>query len=235
MSIAYIDSTQNTAGFTNQITINKPTGVSEGDLLLAVVGWENNQTPASWTSVPSGWTEIVDRQECGGSPTRPCTFSVWYKVAGASEPSSYTWQASISGVGLMGVISAYSGVDETTPMDATRTVATGGAATTVDPPSITTVTNDAFVIAIGFRQDDTGYDSMSSGYDEREEVTNVMFGDGATLGVCDDEIASAGAEDPGTFANTGSDSEEWGAVTVALRPAGGAAVIDNAAIMGAMF
>jgi len=65
-------------------TVNKPTGTVEGDILFAVIDhWCS--TPRFIDSVPSGWTLLgeyisdVDR------------YHLYYKIAGASEPSSYTW------------------------------------------------------------------------------------------------------------------------------------------------
>lgn len=222
-TITYVDSTQADAGSGATLTLTKPTGVQDGDLLLAVIVVEDDATQ-TWDTVPSGWTLLVDSYATGGAPVSPPSCSVWYRVA-SSEGSSYDWILNASGLGIIGAMLAYRNVDNSTPMDATRTLAQGDNSQNPNPPSIDTVTNGAFVVAIAFHDDDTGLDSMSSGYAEREEVADANGGNGATLGVCDDEIVSAGTEDPGTFQNSGSDSEEWGAITIALRPATAAPTI----------
>lgn len=66
---------------TTTITINKPTGTVEGDLMIAVMVSDEART---WTG-DTDWTEVRD-----GAPR------IAYKVAGASEPSSYTFTCALS-------------------------------------------------------------------------------------------------------------------------------------------
>lgn len=74
--------TQN-IGTATTLVINKPAGTAEGDLMLLVAGAETNGIRAT---PPSGWTEVFDGDNAGGrSP-----LYIAYKVAGSSEPSSYT-------------------------------------------------------------------------------------------------------------------------------------------------
>jgi hypothetical protein len=68
------------------LAINKPTGTREGDLMLAVM---NSQTSVTWTG-DTGWTEVADQGS--GASTR-----IAYKLAGASEPASYTFTPSSIG------------------------------------------------------------------------------------------------------------------------------------------
>lgn len=67
-------------------TVNKPAGVVEGDLMIALVNLHNNHGSVAPT-LPAGWTLLYD-------PVFPSD-SMWtqlaYKIAGASEPSTYTW------------------------------------------------------------------------------------------------------------------------------------------------
>jgi hypothetical protein len=62
------------------VTVNKPTGTQEGDLMIAVM-----QASASGVTptYPSGWTQAI-LDTTGNSSA-----AIAYKVAGASEPSSY--------------------------------------------------------------------------------------------------------------------------------------------------
>ncbi len=68
------------------LTIDKPTGTLEGDLMIAVMASGTNST---WTG-DTDWVEVADQ---GG---RPC-LRVAYKVAGSSEGSNYTFTQSASG------------------------------------------------------------------------------------------------------------------------------------------
>ena len=70
----------------NDLTINKPTGTREGDLMVAVV---NNSNTCTWTG-DTGWTEVADQGT--GAATR-----IAYKVAGASEGASYAFTQSADG------------------------------------------------------------------------------------------------------------------------------------------
>jgi hypothetical protein len=65
-------------------TVNKPSGTAEGDILFAIVC--AYATGITIDSVPSGWNWL----ESNGSGTSD-RYWLYYKIAGASEPSSYTW------------------------------------------------------------------------------------------------------------------------------------------------
>lgn len=87
-------STQNTST-SSTLTINKPIGTVEGDLMVAVVTADSG---ISWTGDTS-WTEVADQ---GTTPS----LRIAYKVAGASEGSSYTFIGSSSKI-LSGCILTY--------------------------------------------------------------------------------------------------------------------------------
>lgn len=80
--VAYAAST--TSGSATSLVIPKPTGVAQGDLLVAVMGGGN----VTWTGDTS-WTERID--QAAGVGLRVATLE-----AGASEPASYTFTASAS-------------------------------------------------------------------------------------------------------------------------------------------
>lgn len=88
-------------GTTLPLTV--PSGVQQGDLMIAFMTGNNTGiSTTTWTS-PSGWTEVADRG--GGSDPSP---SVSWKIAGASEPASYTF-TSASAAYLAGSIAVYRG------------------------------------------------------------------------------------------------------------------------------
>ncbi len=85
MTISFINKNEyaNTASAT--ITINKPTNTAQNDVMIAVIAVEDYTDRIN--SDPEGWTRIW-----GDSPgTRAIFQAVYWKVAGASEPSSYSW------------------------------------------------------------------------------------------------------------------------------------------------
>lgn len=92
-------------GTPNFITINKPAGVVSGDFMLAAVSASPNVTI---TGVPAGWTLVRF------TPGLPIT-GIYRKLAGSSEPASYTWNFSAN-VRVAGGIVAFTGVDPVTPI-----------------------------------------------------------------------------------------------------------------------
>jgi hypothetical protein len=90
-------STQTTSTAGDVLTIAKPTGTVEGDLMIASMakdGIDGNWSP------PAGWTEIADQ-------TVSPELSVHYKVAGASEPSDYSFSGKGTGRHASGSILTY--------------------------------------------------------------------------------------------------------------------------------
>jgi hypothetical protein len=79
-------------------TCAKPTNTAENDIMFAHVSKGNNQ---SINSVPTGWTLIAS-----GGTTYTITTYLYWKLAGASEPTSYTWGSTGNGQ-LMVLIFCY--------------------------------------------------------------------------------------------------------------------------------
>jgi hypothetical protein len=90
-------STQTTIS-TTTLTVNKPSGTLEGDLMIAVMA-RAGTTGRSWTG-DTGWTEAAD--QASATPS----LRIAYKTAGSSEPSSYTFTVSGNGE-LSGCILTY--------------------------------------------------------------------------------------------------------------------------------
>jgi hypothetical protein len=68
------------------VTVDRPAGVTDGDLLLAVIVERNRRCQA-----PSGFTlEVENRTQDGGATTSSGRVAVYSRVA-SSEPSSYTF------------------------------------------------------------------------------------------------------------------------------------------------
>lgn len=73
-----------TTSSSSSITINKPTGTVENDLMLAFLSLDAGPGGASWDNL-TGWTRVATNGASGR------WVAVYYKVAGASEGSSYTF------------------------------------------------------------------------------------------------------------------------------------------------
>lgn len=68
---------------TADIVVTKPTGVASGDLMIVTI--EVDDPGVTMSSVPSGWTEKYSGADGDGKAF------IYYKIAGGSEGSSYTW------------------------------------------------------------------------------------------------------------------------------------------------
>lgn len=130
------------SGSDTPVTVNKPTGTQEGDLMLAVMG--RNDASTTWTQ-PSEWTEIVD-QNAGVAPS----LGVAYKIAGASEPTTYDFTPSSPKDCVVGIVTMR-GVS----YDSVSTISTTNPNVILTP---TLSNTDSELIVIGMR------DATSSTY-----------------------------------------------------------------------
>lgn len=189
-------------------TYNLPSGVREGDLIICIRA--NDLTDAGWNT-PTNYTQLV-------ANTAGCYYQIAYNLLAAAEDTIDIDNASTAVKSAI-ILLAFRGVDQATPIDAVCAAQGSGTGSDPDPPSVTTVTNGAIVVAVGFMDDDNITScSGPSGY------SNTIFkaaGD-AVDSSCSNmaatkKVTSAGAEDPAVFATDGDDA--WLSYTLAVRPA----------------
>jgi uncharacterized repeat protein (TIGR01451 family) len=107
------------------LTINKPTGTTVGDVMVASVGYRpcsNTSGGGCTTSItaPTGWTliRLVEQKTGGGTGGYGLRLGIYRKTVTASEPTSYTW--SFGGApahnGAAGVVSSFMNVDTANPI-----------------------------------------------------------------------------------------------------------------------
>ena len=131
-AIEFVASAQaQNSGTVNTVVISKPTGVQQGDLLIALCITSNDR---SWTG-DTGWTEVVDQ---GVKPS----LRVAYLVAGASEPSSYTFTIS-NNSSASGVIAAF----RYAAYDTIGSIATGSASGVQTASAITLSSASSAILA----------------------------------------------------------------------------------------
>lgn len=120
------------------VTVTKPTGVVDNDVMVAFVNYRS-ATTGTWTG-PTGWTKSDEVANTLSS------YSVWWKVA-ASEGASFTWTSSGNNAAGI-VIVAYSGAATTGIFDSDGGIATSATATSTPvTSSTTTVADNSVVIA----------------------------------------------------------------------------------------
>ena len=217
MAIAFRSATEaGTAVAATTQVINVPAGVVADDLLLLFIGTADGDTGSV---SPSGTWQgpIVNNLNTGGAAPSPPGMSVYWRIA-ASEPASYTITDTESS-GIAGQMLAFSGVDTTTPIDVTTTTAQGDS-TNADPPSIDYLDAGAAIVVAAFWDSAGGdYTAVPSGYtspDTLGAIVGTGGGNGLSLATAYDLTPAADPENPPAFT---SSTEQWGAVTVALRPA----------------
>src|SRR5207248_675984 len=134
--IRYRSSDSSAATNATSIIVNKPTGVIDGDVMVASIGFS---TAITFTTIPAGWTQVRIATNGG------LGLGVFVRVA-SGEPTTYTWGTSAAS-SLAGGISAYIGVDNTTPVDADN----GGNLASLT--SVTTVTPATMLVVSSFKGD----------------------------------------------------------------------------------
>ncbi len=198
------------------LTIPKPDGVQAGDLLLAQVRYRGDlpsMTP------PAGWTELA---------TIPSTSnghqSVYYKIAGSSEPTSYSFDQGYAEGRMAGGIGAYVGVDPENPIDAWAASAEDIA--TLEAPDLNTTVDNARVLRLwGWRgasatDPGVGFNTVPTGVTERWSEQVGSSGTGKNRVLAGDQVQST-AGPVGTAVASGSAStgeNTRNAFTVALTP-----------------
>jgi PKD repeat protein len=193
------------------VTLAKPTGVATGDVLVSSITADLNPT---MTTVPSGWTPMVNALSVNSSSTGGARVFAYYHVVTSTDPSSYTWKLSAA-VKWGGGVTGYRGVDTTTPLD--TSVVTGTQAsysgTSLSLASVTTTRTGAMLIGgVGLDSGTTALVSPPSGWSERFEA-----GGGQVAEQADKVQAAAGAS--GTATWTVSSARAFSGWRTALRPA----------------
>lgn len=192
---------ENNGSGSTGLTVPRPTGVAAGDLLLSTV--TVGSTTVSLTP-PTGWALVVNASE--GTDIRTL---VYRRVAGSSEPASYSWTFSGSARAL-GAVLAYQGVDPMQPINAADGYG-NATSKTITAPGITTNAPAYLLVHVAATAVATTI-TPPSGMTERLEVV----GTGLTMSVSDQPRPTAGSTG-GRAATAGSAARNVGHC-VALRP-----------------
>src|SRR2546427_4884340 len=173
------------SGGQNTLTIGRPAGVVSGDLLVAAISVRsaNPSTPSGWTLVWCG-----NSGSSSGGSTCPVSstvsLAVYWKVAGASEPSTYSgWTTTQKAAG---VITAYYNVNTSTPIDVQNGTGYTSSVTSLSTPSITTaVVNNMLGVSFGAADGadaafGTSVASMPAGMTDEWDVNSQAASGGAS-------------------------------------------------------
>jgi hypothetical protein len=187
--------------------INKPTGVTNGDVLFAAV---QCNAGAQTITGPSGWTLI--RNVAGGTGTS-VNLSTYYKVISnaAGEAASYTW--TVGGNGAYGEIHRITGADISTPIDDFDGQYNASSTSAAAPSVTSTVANTLLVYVVqaggGALTGITAQNGMSETWEHLEANSRNQE-------VATETRATAGAT--GTRTSTLSSAAASGTQLVVVRP-----------------
>ena len=187
--------------------------LTENDVVIASSG-SPKFTGNAPGIVTSGYTEIDTHTGTAGS--RP-TIGVWYKVMSATPDDDVVVSGDTStATDTTGVAIALRGVDTSTVEDQTNTTAGETISTNPNPASITTQTDNAWVLpfAVSANNNDTTPGTIS-GYSNHISIVGNDTLD-HTHAAATFEVTTAAAEDPGAWSSWSSGS--WYVITVAIKP-----------------
>lgn len=226
VAVAAIVSGNSTTGASShvtytQLTLPVPTE-STGDVMVASIAIKGG-TATVMVTVPSGWTQIARTDN-----DTNVTLISYYKVAGTSEPSNYTWTIQDQ-TRAEGGITDYSGVDASNPIDTfAGNIGRGRIATT--SPITTTKSQDQIIALFST---DVGTTS-ASGYflaptttsmSQKYNVSNAALG--PSIASHDAQLGSAGSAGSISSATGDNKVRDWATQVIALRASG--ITFDNAA------
>lgn len=183
------------------LTINKPSNTATGDLLVAGISVSTAGLTYTITP-PSGWTSLGSIYT--GGLSNSTKVELFYKIAGSSEPANYTFTFSVTASTRRGQISRFSGVDNTTPVDASGQTVTGSDVS-VSLPSLTVSAGAVYYAYVRTNQDVTHtYQGSMTG----QQLARHSFGY--------ETISSSGST--GTRTVTFGSSAGYGAIVFAIKP-----------------
>ena len=225
MAITLVGTGENSVIGGTSLSVTLPT-LAAGDVVYVFM-FERGVSGPPDPSITSGYTPLYNNAGVGSTYRNAC----WRKVMGGTPDTTFdlSWGASVNAAAIAVCLR---GVDNTTPEDATTTVSAYTATSGAQPnsPSITTVTNNAWVISsVGFGFGDTAI-TPPSGYTIREENA-ITSSNTLTVAAASKEITTAGAEDPGAWSDFAA-TAQWQAASIAVRPAAQSALAFNMPMLG---
>lgn len=193
------------------LVLNKPTNLNAGDLMVVEVG--ANSVSGSWTTIPSGWSTIANG--LNNSSQAPAQ-GIFFKVAGGSEPSTYTFVHS-SNQRSVGVASRITGADTVNPIDSFDSSSNNGNSTTIAMGTISpTLSNNLIMVFAGLANTNPTSYSCTNVTSFTQQYTAAAPSTGGQISAATGSSTAAGsATASGTWS---SSSQSTGAVISIVSP-----------------
>ncbi len=204
---ANVQSATNASTGATTLVISKPTSTASGDFLVAGITVTGGS--GAGLTAPSGWT-LIQRTNNASN----VALFTYYRWAGGSEPTTYTWTVSPSARASGGIL-RYTGVNPSNPINGTSTNTGSGTAVTAN--SITTTSAQTAVVAFYGTGTSTTF-TPPSGSPTATERFDVKNANAAGPSTESSTLAEATAGATGTKAATAAASGQWAAQMIALNP-----------------
>lgn len=190
------------------LVINRPPGVVQGDILVAVISYGQGYDP----TLPSGWDTLEHKVRHNSQ----YGVGVFFKFAGASEPSNYTFNFG-STDGLAGHIVAYGDVADA-PFEASSILSDHASNSSPVSPNVNTEVDDCALIAFASMTNDAAVPfTPPAGFTLRGEDDNGTGGTSAdtALALATGSQASAGSTGAKTWSASASGTSMNGMIALA--------------------
>jgi hypothetical protein len=204
MAIGYRNKSNADNVNTTAMGVTKPTGFASTDILIVTLNWANTGSPT--LTVPSGWTAI-------GTVVATNITVAAYSALGSVASTAFALSVSRDNGN---VCAAYTGVDTTTPVDATGTTSSNSGAASITANAVTIATDQALhLIAAGSWASGvysaTGFTVQNNGA-APNQAASILYN------LTPKSVGSTGTV---TVNNTVSTGQVLVVIPFALRPAAG--------------
>jgi len=207
-AVTFRAATAVTSDTASPISLSKPTGTVDGDIMIAVFSVDRSQATPDVTP-PAGWTQIDSIVNAQTTQHQTVAF---YRVA-SGEGASYSFSFNTQ---LVGAILTYTGNATSSPIDAFSSAAITSSASYTAPSINTTVANTKLVILAGLESTTSRTFTNSDG-NFVERLDGGSTSPDTWLAVYDKDQAGTGAT--GTSTATASSSSNYGgAIQFAIKP-----------------
>lgn len=217
-SVSLRASASNQLNAANSIGVTIPASAQAGDFMVIAVAQTMNA--ATVFNAVSGWTKQGE-QRAGAAAH---TLAIYTRLAQAGDAGSTVTVTSTQTENMAIQVRVFSGVNQTTPLDAAVVfgeVATAG--TSGSAPAVTVATGGAMVVAV-YTVPTTSNTTLSasdwtdpSGFSSELTNCTTSTNNNAAVATYVQSIPSPGSQGP--FAATITQSRRWAVATIAIRPA----------------
>ena len=189
------------------IALSKPAAVISGSVMVVQLAFNAGSNKGTTYTLPTGWVQASTNLNNGNWYE-----TIFWKVAGASEPSSYTFTLSRASSIAAGIL-AYSGVDNVTPIDdIIGYTSAATTSTTQSAPSASASTNGDLMVNFWGYLASTTATSYTATLAANYSVSTTNVGNASSQKL----LSNAGAT--GIFNSTTTVSTKWLSHTVLLLP-----------------